>query len=219
MQSEILLVSVHYNGFYDNDIIPTNWDASTYRGRWWDLHGIFVLHNDDNYVHWILRTCSDCHETSCVFQTKGPSLLSCLGILFANMSDKNPSDLCGSFHLGDHDLLCYRLWSEHWKVKRKTWQTLHVSLGSKSFVMKLIKFCNSRFFKQFILLLCLSQMANGLFRLLAVVGRSPVVANTFGSAALLVLFVLGGFVLSRGESFIQLYNHHFFSVTWFEFWW
>lgn len=89
-------------------------------------------------------------------------------------------------------------------MKSKTWQTLHVNLGSKSFVMKLIKFCGSRFFKQFILLLCISQMANGLFRLLAAVGRSPVVANTFGSAALLVLFVLGGFILSRGESFIHI---------------
>lgn len=32
-----------------------------------------------------------------------------------------------------------------------------------------------------------------------------VVANTFGTVALLGCFVLGGFVLSRGESLIQLY--------------
>ncbi|KAM0973866.1 hypothetical protein ACFX2C_017131 [Malus domestica] len=54
-----------------------------------------------------------------------------------------------------------------------------------------------RFFKQFLSLLCISQMANGLFRLIAAIGRSPIVANTFGSAALLVVFVLGGFILSR----------------------
>ncbi|RXH72495.1 hypothetical protein DVH24_012179 [Malus domestica] len=41
------------------------------------------------------------------------------------------------------------------------------------------------------------KMANGLFRLIAAIGRSPIVANTFGSAALLVVFVLGGFILSR----------------------
>ncbi|XP_021800492.1 ABC transporter G family member 39-like isoform X5 [Prunus avium] len=71
-----------------------------------------------------------------------------------------------------------------------------------------------RFFKQFILLLCISQSANGLFRLLAAVGRSPVVANTFGSAALLVLFVLGGFILSR-ESMQQwlLWGYWFSPLT------
>jgi len=41
-------------------------------------------------------------------------------------------------------------------------------------------------------------MASGLFRFIAAVGRSMVVANTFGSFALLVLFALGGFVLSKG---------------------
>lgn len=88
-------------------------------------------------------------------------------------------------------------------------------LASKPFVMELMKVCNIRFFKQFLLLLCISQMANGLFRLIAAIGRSPIVANTFGSAALVVVFVLGGFILSRGESFIQMHRYHFFFVNLF----
>ncbi|KAB1204550.1 Pleiotropic drug resistance protein 1 [Morella rubra] len=56
-----------------------------------------------------------------------------------------------------------------------------------------------RFFKQFFLLLCINQMASGLFRLMGALGRNIIVANTFGSFALLVVLVLGGFVLSRED--------------------
>ncbi|XVF86541.1 hypothetical protein PTKIN_Ptkin18bG0049600 [Pterospermum kingtungense] len=42
-------------------------------------------------------------------------------------------------------------------------------------------------------------MPSGLFRFIAATGRNTVVANTFGSFALLILFALGGFVLSRGH--------------------
>lgn len=41
-------------------------------------------------------------------------------------------------------------------------------------------------------------MASGLFRFIAALGRNMIVASTFGSFALLILFALGGFVLSRG---------------------
>lgn len=42
-------------------------------------------------------------------------------------------------------------------------------------------------------------MASALFRLMAALGRDIVVANTVGSFALLVIMVLGGFVISRGN--------------------
>ena len=42
-------------------------------------------------------------------------------------------------------------------------------------------------------------MASGLFRFIAALGRNMTVANTFGSFGLLVVIVLGGFVLSRGN--------------------
>ncbi|XP_061973701.1 pleiotropic drug resistance protein 1-like [Populus nigra] len=56
-----------------------------------------------------------------------------------------------------------------------------------------------RLFKHYLVLLLTNQMASGLFRTIAAVGRNMVVANTFGSFVLLLLFVLGGFVLSRDD--------------------
>jgi ABC-type multidrug transport system permease subunit len=56
----------------------------------------------------------------------------------------------------------------------------------------------SRLFKQYLLLLLINQMASALFRFIAAAGRNMIVANTFGSFALLALFALGGFILSRG---------------------
>ncbi|KAJ7297517.1 hypothetical protein O6H91_Y051600 [Diphasiastrum complanatum] len=54
-----------------------------------------------------------------------------------------------------------------------------------------------RFFNQFLLLFLVHQMSLGLFRFVASLGRTTIVANTFGSFALLILFILGGFVVSR----------------------
>ncbi|KAA8541855.1 hypothetical protein F0562_023007 [Nyssa sinensis] len=56
-----------------------------------------------------------------------------------------------------------------------------------------------RLFKQYLLLLLINQMASALFRFIAAMGRNMIVANTFGSFALLVLFALGGFILSRED--------------------
>ncbi|XP_042482888.1 pleiotropic drug resistance protein 1-like [Macadamia integrifolia] len=55
----------------------------------------------------------------------------------------------------------------------------------------------ARFFKQYLLLVCLKQMASGLFRFIGTVGRNMIIANTFGSFAFLILMGLGGFILSR----------------------
>ncbi|KAL3726508.1 hypothetical protein ACJRO7_031410 [Eucalyptus globulus] len=57
-----------------------------------------------------------------------------------------------------------------------------------------------RLFKQYLLLAAISQMASGLFRLTEALGRNLIVANTFGSFVMLVLFALGGVVLSRGTT-------------------
>ncbi|XP_021277311.1 pleiotropic drug resistance protein 1-like isoform X1 [Herrania umbratica] len=54
-----------------------------------------------------------------------------------------------------------------------------------------------RFFKHYLILLCLSQMASGLFRLMGGLGRNIIVANTCGSFALLAVLVMGGFILTR----------------------
>ncbi|KAL6344974.1 hypothetical protein AAG906_007705 [Vitis piasezkii] len=53
--------------------------------------------------------------------------------------------------------------------------------------------------RQYLLLLCVNQMASGLLRLMAALGRNIIVANTFGSFALLAVLVMGGFVLSKDD--------------------
>ncbi|KAF2301529.1 hypothetical protein GH714_025541 [Hevea brasiliensis] len=56
-----------------------------------------------------------------------------------------------------------------------------------------------RLFRQYLLLVLVGQMASALFRFIAAAGRNMIVANTFGSFALLTLFALGGFILSRDD--------------------
>ncbi|BBN19277.1 ATP-binding cassette, subfamily G (WHITE), member 2, PDR [Marchantia polymorpha subsp. ruderalis] len=55
----------------------------------------------------------------------------------------------------------------------------------------------ARFFRQLLLMFSVHSMASALFRLIAGICRTMVVANTGGSLALLVVFVLGGFLLPR----------------------
>ncbi|XP_062171942.1 ABC transporter G family member 31 [Alnus glutinosa] len=54
-----------------------------------------------------------------------------------------------------------------------------------------------RFFRFMFLLFSVHQMALGLFRLMAAIARDMVLANTFGSAALLVIFLMGGFIIPK----------------------
>ncbi|CAI5967831.1 unnamed protein product [Closterium sp. NIES-64] len=56
-----------------------------------------------------------------------------------------------------------------------------------------------RFFMQMLLFFLIHQVAISLFRLIGALGRSMVVSNTFGSFALILLFLLGGFVLAKGD--------------------
>ena len=57
-----------------------------------------------------------------------------------------------------------------------------------------------RFFKQFLAFVGISQMALSLFRFIAALGRSDVVANTIGSFALLLVFVLGGYIVAKRKN-------------------
>ncbi|XP_010273226.1 PREDICTED: pleiotropic drug resistance protein 1-like [Nelumbo nucifera] len=56
-----------------------------------------------------------------------------------------------------------------------------------------------RFFCQLLLMFNLHQMSLSLFRFIAALGRNEIVANTFGAFALLIIFILGGFVVSRED--------------------
>ncbi|RAL51691.1 hypothetical protein DM860_010409 [Cuscuta australis] len=56
-----------------------------------------------------------------------------------------------------------------------------------------------RFFRQFLTLFGTHQMALSLFRFIAALGRTDVVANTFGTFTLLLVFVLGGFIVAKDD--------------------
>ncbi|XP_073317568.1 ABC transporter G family member 39-like [Primulina huaijiensis] len=56
-----------------------------------------------------------------------------------------------------------------------------------------------RFFRQFLTFFSIHQMALGLFRFIAAIGRNQVVAMTLGTFTLLVVFVLGGFIVSKND--------------------
>ncbi|KAG2268363.1 hypothetical protein Bca52824_062918 [Brassica carinata] len=56
-----------------------------------------------------------------------------------------------------------------------------------------------RFFKQFLIIFLIQQMAAGIFRFIASICRTMTIANTGGMLALLVVFLTGGFLLPRRE--------------------
>ncbi|KAJ7971515.1 Pleiotropic drug resistance ABC transporter [Quillaja saponaria] len=56
-----------------------------------------------------------------------------------------------------------------------------------------------RFFRMFLAFFGIHQMALSLFRFIAAVGRTEVVANTLGTFTLLLIFVLGGFIISKDD--------------------
>jgi hypothetical protein len=49
-----------------------------------------------------------------------------------------------------------------------------------------------------LLLFWVHQMALSLFRVMAALGRDMIIANTVSSGALMILFLLGGFVVPKG---------------------
>ncbi|KAF3450694.1 hypothetical protein FNV43_RR06783 [Rhamnella rubrinervis] len=57
----------------------------------------------------------------------------------------------------------------------------------------------SRFFKQLLVTFLIQQMAAGLFRFIAGVCRTMIIANTGGALMLLLVFMLGGFILPKDE--------------------
>ncbi|XP_042458774.1 ABC transporter G family member 45-like [Zingiber officinale] len=54
-----------------------------------------------------------------------------------------------------------------------------------------------RFLQQFLALFCVHQMSMSLFRFIAVIGRTQLMANTLGTATLVAVYILGGFVISK----------------------
>lgn len=67
------------------------------------------------------------------------------------------------------------------------------------FVMFICPVKISRFFRYMLVLFSIHQMALGLFRSMAAISRDIVISNTFGSAALLVILLMGGFIMPKGK--------------------
>lgn len=57
----------------------------------------------------------------------------------------------------------------------------------------------SRFFRQLLAFFGVHQMALSLFRFIAALGRTQIVANTLGTFTLLLVFVLGGFIVAKDD--------------------
>ncbi|CAI9270844.1 unnamed protein product [Lactuca saligna] len=58
----------------------------------------------------------------------------------------------------------------------------------------------TRFFKQLLTFFSIHQMALSLFRLIAAIARTDVLANTLGAFVLLLILVLGGFVVAKDDT-------------------
>ncbi|OVA02681.1 ABC transporter-like [Macleaya cordata] len=54
-----------------------------------------------------------------------------------------------------------------------------------------------RFLRYILILFSVHQMALGLFRMMAATARDMIIANTYGSASILIIFLLGGFILPK----------------------
>lgn len=70
-----------------------------------------------------------------------------------------------------------------------------------------------RFLRQFLLYFFLHQMSLALFRVMGSLGRTMIVANTFGSFAMMVVMGLGGYVISRGKWIAVMFLISFICVT------
>jgi len=67
-----------------------------------------------------------------------------------------------------------------------------------------------RFFRHYLLCVSVHNMAVALFRLVGAIGRTQVVSNILAGMAYQIIFVLGGFIVSRGK--IHHFNFHHLGI-------
>ncbi|KAK7335964.1 hypothetical protein VNO80_28128 [Phaseolus coccineus] len=132
----------------------------------------------------------------------GALFFSIVMVLFNGMADISMNVAKLPIFYKQRDLLFYPAWAyaiPNWILKIPI--TLAEVAVWVSITYYVIGFDPSvgRFFKQYLLLLLLGQMASALFRTIAATGRNMIIANTFGSFAIVTLLTLGGFILSRED--------------------
>lgn len=69
--------------------------------------------------------------------------------------------------------------------------------GMMSMYICMLYIC--RFFRQYLLLVCTQQMSAALFRAIAAVCQTMILANTVGFILLLIIFMMGGFVIPKTD--------------------
>ncbi|KAG2371055.1 Pleiotropic drug resistance protein [Vigna angularis] len=133
----------------------------------------------------------------------GALFFSIVMVLFNGMADISMNVAKLPIFYKQRDLLFYPAWAyaiPNWILKIPI--TLAEVVVWVSITYYVIGFDPSvgRFLKQYLLLLLLGQMASALFRTIAATGRNMIIANTFGSFAIVTLLTLGGFILSSEDA-------------------
>lgn len=123
-------------------------------------------------------------------------------VMFNGMSELAMTILKLPVFFKQRDFLFYPAWSyalPTWILKIPiTFLEVAVWVGITYYVIGFDP-SPARFFKHYLILVVINQVASALFRFIGAAARNMIVANTFGTFSLLLLFALGGFVLSREQ--------------------
>lgn len=87
-------------------------------------------------------------------------------------------------------------WHSHLKKQAVSGST-EIVIDVVMWLCASLRFHFSRFFRQYLLLCLVHLMSSSMFRAIAGLCRTQVVANTGGTLALLIIVMLGGFIIPR----------------------
>ncbi|MCL7045571.1 hypothetical protein MKW94_009630 [Papaver nudicaule] len=132
----------------------------------------------------------------------GALFFSLIQVMFNGMAELSMTVLGLPVFYKQRDLLFYPAWAYALPI----W-VLHIPLSfMESAIWIILTYytigfapASSRFFRQFFAFFGIHQMALSLFRFIAALGRTAVAANTLGTFTLLLVFVLGGYIVSKDD--------------------
>lgn len=180
---------------YHERLLPDH-NASWYH-RWRRaLFGRIIFFNGDNSFQWLHWGFHVGGQASNFVQAQRLALLPLLGIYNAFMALECSNLTDRIWFLGSSNILCRWIWSKHYQVNLVLTFFCIISIDKWRLC---INVWECRFLRQFLLYFFLHQMSISLFRLMGSLGRNMIVANTFGSFAMLIVMALGGYIISRGK--------------------
>nr|CAB3468473.1 unnamed protein product [Digitaria exilis] len=135
----------------------------------------------------------------------GALFFTTLMIIFNGFSELSLTSFKLPIFFKQRDLLFYPSWTytvPSWILKipitvLEVGGIVFITYYAIGFDPDVVSFIILRLFKQYLLFLAANQMAAALFRFIAGAARNIIVAYVFGSFAILIFMLLGGFVLSR----------------------